>query len=135
MGKLLFFETYQSCLKAGKEYICLMHLHNEVKDKQIKKVLTQFTGIITQLPPIKSAVKKVERQREIYYVELLEIEDKDVLFKVGCEAGTYIRKLCLHPDTEIITKKGFAYAKNFCHNPSTIYSYKDGKIIEKEPSL
>ncbi|MBU4373550.1 MAG: RNA-guided pseudouridylation complex pseudouridine synthase subunit Cbf5, partial [Euryarchaeota archaeon] len=34
------------------------------------------------------------RIRTIYYLELLEIEDRGVLFKVGCEAGTYVRKLC-----------------------------------------
>jgi H/ACA ribonucleoprotein complex subunit 4 len=33
------------------------------------------------------------RERKIYFFDILEIQDKDVLFKVGCEAGTYIRKL------------------------------------------
>ncbi len=30
----------------------------------------------------------------IYYLEILEIDGKDILFMVGCQAGTYIRKLC-----------------------------------------
>ena len=80
-------------LKAGKEYIALMHLHKEVDEKEIKKVFKEFTGKIKQLPPIKSAVKREERTRTIYYIEILEIDKQDVLFKVGCEAGTYIRKL------------------------------------------
>lgn len=84
----------QSLLKAGKEYICIMHVHDDVKDGKLKKVMGQFVGKIKQLPPIKSAVKRVERIREVYYIDIMEIDGKDVLFKVGCEAGTYIRKLC-----------------------------------------
>jgi len=83
----------QTLLKAGKEYIGIMHLHKEVKESLLKKTIKKFTGKIKQKPPLKSAVKRVERYREIYYLEILEIENKDVLFRVGCEAGTYIRKL------------------------------------------
>jgi len=83
----------QTLLKAGKEYVGIMHLHKEVKEETLKKIIKQFTGKIKQKPPLKSAVKRVERFREIYYFEILEIDQKDVLFKVGCEAGTYIRKL------------------------------------------
>jgi len=83
----------QVLLKTGKEYVALMHLHEEIDEKTIKKVMKDFIGKIVQLPPIKSAVKRVERTREIYYLEIMEIEGKDVLFRVGCEAGTYIRKL------------------------------------------
>ena len=83
----------QVLLKAGKEYVATMHLHGEVKEKKLKEVFKEFTGKIKQKPPVKSAVKRVERTRQIYYLEILEIDEKDVLFKVGCEAGTYIRKL------------------------------------------
>ena len=87
-------KAVDALLTAGKEYICLMKLHTEVPEKKIKSVLSEFTGEIFQKPSIKSAVKRETRTREIYYFELLEIEDNNVLFKVGCEAGTYIRKLC-----------------------------------------
>lgn len=70
-----------------------MHMHKEVEEEKIKEVFKEFTGKIRQKPPVKSAVKRVERTRQIYYLETLEIDGKDVLFKVGCEAGTYIRKL------------------------------------------
>jgi H/ACA ribonucleoprotein complex subunit 4 len=83
----------QTLLKSGKEYIAIMHLHKEVEEEALRKMLKQFTGKIKQKPPLKSAVKRVERFREIYYLEILEIDQKDVLFRVGCEAGTYIRKL------------------------------------------
>ena len=70
-----------------------MHLHKDVPEEEIKKVFNEFTGTIKQLPPIRSAVKRQERFRKIYFINLIEINEKDVLFEVGCEAGTYIRKL------------------------------------------
>ncbi|RME52116.1 RNA-guided pseudouridylation complex pseudouridine synthase subunit Cbf5 [Candidatus Woesearchaeota archaeon] len=80
-------------LKAGKEYVCLMQLHGEVGDEQLAAAVSAFTGTITQLPPVRSAVRRRERQRTIYYLALLERSGPFVLFRVGCEAGTYIRKL------------------------------------------
>ncbi len=82
-----------SLLNAGKEYVCLMHLHEDYEKDKILGVLEEFTGKISQLPPKKSAVKRQQRYRNVYYIELLEVEGRDVLFRVGCEAGTYIRKL------------------------------------------
>ena len=93
-----------SLLKSGKEYICLMHLHDDVAISKIHKTMGSFVGKIRQTPPLKSAVKKEEREREIYYLEILEIKDKDVLFKVGCQAGTYIRTLCIAIGKELGTR-------------------------------
>ena len=84
----------QTLLTAGKEYVCIMHLHKDVPKESIKKVMKKFVGRIKQLPPLRSSVKRQERYRKIYYINILEIIDKDVLFVVGCQAGTYIRKLC-----------------------------------------
>ncbi len=77
-----------------KEYVCLMRLHGDVRKEEIERVLKLFEGKIYQRPPLKSAVKKRLRVRTIYKIEILEIEGRDVLFKVTTEAGTYIRKLC-----------------------------------------
>ena len=76
-----------------KEYVGAMHLHKEVPEQMIRSTVLNFVGKIRQLPPVKSAVARREREREIYFFDILEIKGKDVLFKVGCEAGTYIRKL------------------------------------------
>lgn len=84
----------QALLVAGKEYVCLMHLHKEAEEEKIREAISSFVGTITQLPPLKSAVKRQYRQRNIYYINVLDIVEKDVLFVVGCQAGTYIRKLC-----------------------------------------
>ncbi len=83
----------QSLLTAGKEYVCLMRLHDDRSEEEIRQVLKRFTGKIKQLPPVKSAVKRRWRYRTIYYNELIEIKGRQVLFSVGCQAGTYIRKL------------------------------------------
>lgn len=83
----------QALLPSGKEYVCLMHLHHEVDEYQIRKVMNEFIGKIKQLPPIKSAVKRQWRFRSIYYINILDIKGQDVLFRTGVEAGTYIRKL------------------------------------------
>jgi H/ACA ribonucleoprotein complex subunit 4 len=81
-------------LQAPKEYVCLMRLHEEVDECDITGILQEFQGKIFQMPPVKSAVKRELRVRTIYYLDLLEIEGQDVLFRIGCEAGTYIRKYC-----------------------------------------
>jgi len=80
-------------LTAGKEYVCLMKLHTVMPEKTIKSVLNEFTGEIYQKPSIKSAVRRETRIRTIYYIELLEIEDNNVLFRVGCERELH-SKLC-----------------------------------------
>jgi len=84
----------QALLLSGKEYVCVMKLHREAEEKQVKKVLKEFEDTIYQRPPLRAAVKRRLRTRRIYYIDFLEMDGRNVLFKVGCEAGTYIRKLC-----------------------------------------
>jgi H/ACA ribonucleoprotein complex subunit 4 len=81
-------------LESDKEYICAMRLHSAVSEKRIREICTEFTGKIYQKPPVKSAVKRKLRIKEVKEIKILEIEEKDVLMNVSCEAGTYIRKLC-----------------------------------------
>ncbi len=81
-------------LKGGKEYVGVLRLHKDVPEADVRKVIAQFIGKITQMPPVRSAVKRERRERTIYSFDILEISGKDILFRVNCEAGTYIRKLC-----------------------------------------
>ena len=83
-----------SLLKAGKEYIGVLYLHSQEKLKRIEKIFKLFTGKLYQRPPLKSSVARKLRIREIYYNEVIEVNNNHVLFRVGCEAGTYIRKFC-----------------------------------------
>ena len=84
----------QALLFAGKEYLCVMKLHGAVSESRVKTVLEEFLGAIYQRPPIRASVKRRLRTRKIYYLRFLEQDERNVLFQVGCEAGTYIRKLC-----------------------------------------
>lgn len=81
-------------LESDKEYICAMRLHKPISEKRLREICKEFTGKIYQKPPVKSAVKRKLRIREVKNIEILEIEEKDVLMRINCEAGTYIRKLC-----------------------------------------
>ncbi len=82
-------------LSGGKEYIGTMHLHATIPATAIQEILPRFQGRIRQRPPSRSAIKRVLRVREIDYISLIDIQERDVRFKVGCEAGTYIRTLAV----------------------------------------
>jgi predicted rRNA pseudouridine synthase len=83
-------------LQHDKEYVCLMRLHGEVPRENILKIAEEFTGRLYQRPPRKSAVKRNLRIREVHELEILDIDGRLVLFRVQCDAGTYIRSLCHH---------------------------------------
>jgi len=87
-------KALRGIVHAGKEYICVMRLHSSVSEEKLRKVCAEFEGPIYQRPPLKSSVKRVVRIRTIYYIDILEISGRDVLMRIGCQAGTYIRKLC-----------------------------------------
>ena len=79
-----------------KEYVGIMRLHEEREIDEIQKIINKkFLGKIKQTPPVKSRVKRQEREREIKRFEILEQDDggKDFLFIAEVQGGTYIRKL------------------------------------------
>ena len=80
--------------EAGKEYVSVMRLHGDKGEGEIRTVCQDQVGTVTQMPPEQAAVKREERDREIYELDVLEIKERDVLFRVICEGGTYIRVLC-----------------------------------------
>lgn len=84
-------------LGEDKEYEGMMRIHEDVSLDEIKKVINEkFMGTIIQLPPVRSSVKRQEREREIKKFELLKKDEKDsknVYFLVECQGGTYVRKL------------------------------------------
>lgn len=84
----------QVLLQSGKEYVCVMKVHGDVGEEHVLRVLKEFESKIYQRPPVRSSVKRRVRMRTIYYINFLEMEGRKVLFVVGCECGTYIRKLC-----------------------------------------
>merc|ERR1712000_715610 len=85
---------------AGKEYVCVIRLHDKVPggQAQFAKALESLTGALFQRPPLISAVKRQLRIRTIHESKLIEFDNERHLgvFWVSCEAGTYIRTLCVH---------------------------------------
>ena len=80
-------------LSSKKEYVGIVHLHSDVSKTEIREAFKKFIGKIRQFPPKKSAVARRMRTREIYDLKVLEIDGRDVLIQVECEAGTYIRRI------------------------------------------
>ncbi|EEF39006.1 centromere/microtubule binding protein cbf5, putative [Ricinus communis] len=84
---------------AGKEYVCVARLHDKVPDvAKVARALETLTGAVFQRPPLISAVKRQLRIRTIYESKLLEYDpDRHlVVFWISCEAGTYVRTMCVH---------------------------------------
>jgi H/ACA ribonucleoprotein complex subunit 4 len=84
---------------AGKEYVSVVRLHNAIESPaKLEQAIQRLTGACFQRPPLISAVKRELRIRTIYNCKLIEYDDKRHLgiFWVSCEAGTYIRTLCVH---------------------------------------
>lgn len=91
---------------------------DRIDTNEIKKAFQEFTGTITQKPPLISAIKvggtplyklvrqkqKIdikppERQVTIFQLRVLEVKEKDsthprIVFEVECSKGTYVRSLC-----------------------------------------
>lgn len=83
----------------------------EVTEERIRETGAAFRGKMMQLPPMYAAIKKdgkklyeyaragktVEREKrpvEIYSLEITGIALPEVVFRVTCSRGTYIRALC-----------------------------------------
>ncbi|KAK3685421.1 centromere/microtubule binding protein CBF5 [Podospora appendiculata] len=85
---------------AGKEYVCVIRLHESIPggEAAFAQALETLTGALFQRPPLISAVKRQLRIRTIHEVKMIEFDNERHLgvFWVSCEAGTYIRTLCVH---------------------------------------
>ncbi|AHV97816.1 tRNA pseudouridine(55) synthase TruB [Paenibacillus sabinae] len=87
-----------------------------VTEEEVRRTLESFKGIISQTPPMYSAVKvggkrlyelaregktveRKSREVEIYEIEMLGMvwngRFPDIIFRVLCSKGTYIRTLCV----------------------------------------
>ncbi|KAJ9580617.1 hypothetical protein L9F63_024205, partial [Diploptera punctata] len=84
---------------AGKEYVCVFKLHSAVDNvKKVELGLEKLKGALFQRPPLISAVKRQLRVRTVYENKLLEYDEERNMgiFWVKCEAGTYVRTMCVH---------------------------------------
>ena len=82
-----------AALLGRKEYVAVLELHG-APPSDLEAVLSEFVGPVYQKPPRKSAVARNLRVREVYAIDVLDRQDRKVLLRIGCESGTYVRKLC-----------------------------------------
>lgn len=84
---------------AGKEYVAVFNLHSAVENIQkVTQGLEKLRGALFQRPPLISAVKRQLRVRTVYDSKLLDYDkERNIgVFWVSCEAGSYIRTMCVH---------------------------------------
>jgi len=84
---------------AGKEYVAVVRFHEDVGSAaKVQQALDHLTGALFQRPPVISAVKRQLRVRTIYEAKVVEYNKKRhmAIFWTSCEAGTYIRTMCVH---------------------------------------
>jgi tRNA pseudouridine55 synthase len=80
-------------------------------EAQIREAFSRFQGVVTQVPPMYSAVKvggvplykaaragrtveRGSRDVTVHRLEILDIAGPEVTFTIACSKGTYIRTLC-----------------------------------------
>ncbi len=80
-------------LGCDKAYMGRLRLHGQVPDRELERGLARFRGVIRQVPPRRSAVKRQPRERTVHRFEVTDRDGPDVGFLADVEGGTYIRKL------------------------------------------
>lgn len=116
-----------------------------LKKENIERIFNNLEGKQEQIPPMYSAIKlngkklyeyarkgiKVEvkpRTIEIYKLELIKIEDMEIIFRVSCSKGTYIRTLCEKIAEELGT---IGYMKELKRIQVGEFNIKDSITIEE----
>jgi len=80
-------------LEGHKEYVAVLELHDD-PPRNFEAVVAEFEGDVYQKPPKKSAVARRLRSREVYALDVLDVDGRQALLRIECESGTYVRKLC-----------------------------------------
>ena len=113
--------------------------------ENIERIFNNLEGKQEQIPPMYSAIKlngkklyeyarkgiEVEvkpRTIEIYKLELIKIEDMEIIFRVSCSKGTYIRTLCEKIAEELGT---IGYMKELKRIQVGEFNIKDSITIEE----
>ena len=80
-------------LTHNKTYICVFRFASEPDSKMLEEVMSNMTGRVFNVPPEISAVKIQVRSRRIFTFEKLDFKNNQMVARVECEAGTYIRTM------------------------------------------
>lgn len=132
---------------------------SQISLEGLKETLSQFQGIISQFPPMYSAVKvngqrlydlarqgkeieRKPRQVEIYGLNLLEFSPEEQIGKIDvfCSKGTYIRSLCDDVGkklgvgavlTDLVRTQAGCFCLEDCFTLEQIQKMKDQETLEK----
>ena len=80
-------------LKHRKSYIAVFRFKSTPSEGELDEIMARMTGRIYNVPPEISAVKVQVRTRRIFAFERLDMNEKDMVARITCEAGTYIRTM------------------------------------------
>jgi H/ACA ribonucleoprotein complex subunit 4 len=82
-------------MKKDKVYIGKMKIHKSISKEKLENEMKEFVGKIMQKPPVRSRVKRVERERNVNKFRLIDFDKETGIasFESDVQAGTYIRKL------------------------------------------
>ncbi|MDE0557879.1 MAG: RNA-guided pseudouridylation complex pseudouridine synthase subunit Cbf5 [Candidatus Poseidoniaceae archaeon] len=80
-------------LTHDKTYICVFRFASEPDSKMLEEVMSNMTGRVFNVPPEISAVKIQVRSRRIFKFEKIDFKNNQMVARVQCEAGTYIRTM------------------------------------------
>lgn len=113
---------------AGKEYVAVFKLHSAPESIQkVNQALEKLRGALFQRPPLISAVKRQLRVRTVYDSWFLDYDENHNMgvFRVSCEAGSYIRTICVHLGLFLGTG---CQMQELRRNRSGVQSEKDGMV-------
>ncbi|CAK9828088.1 H/ACA ribonucleoprotein complex subunit 4 [Anthophora retusa] len=113
---------------AGKEYVAVFKLHSAPESLQkVSQALEKLRGALFQRPPLISAVKRQLRVRTVYDSWFLDYDEERNMgvFRVSCEAGSYIRTICVHLGLFLGTG---CQMQELRRNRSGVQSEKDGMV-------
>jgi len=117
-------------IRHDKTYVGVLETHKECDIVELQKLIDgNFVGRIKQVPPHRSAVVRVEREREVYSWKLVEgFEDgKSFLFECRVEGGTYVRKLC----SDLGEMIGGAHMGELRRTQAGVFGEKGSPSVEK----
>jgi len=114
-------------MKKDKEYSGKMRIHKNISKEDLEKEMNKFLGKIMQKPPVKSRVKRVNRERTINKFRIIKMHKKIVEFESDVQAGTYIRKLI----SDLGEKTGGAHMTELRRIRAGIFYEKDSHTLEE----
>jgi H/ACA ribonucleoprotein complex subunit 4 len=80
-------------LKHRKSYIAVFRFKTVPDEEELASTMATLSGRIYNVPPEVSAVKVQVRTRTVHAFEHLDQDGKDMVARITCDAGTYIRTM------------------------------------------